>query len=532
MSEPFFRSLRHRTAAAEYPAELVGELLDHAPVAIAILEARELRFVLANPRYEQLVAQGALLQRPIAEVFPEAYAAGIGAMLDKARGGERVSLREYAADLSPHGSPTTWWNADYIPLHDRNGTVHAILVIGQEVTEQVRTRRRVEELAAEAQNALRQLNAVVETIDEALVIADLQGNLLRMNAAALQLHGVEDASAQPHVSAFPQHFHVTDLQGRVLRPRRWPLARALQGEEFRDVRLRVRRRDTGKEWIGSYSGSPVRDATGAAMLAVVTIRDVTAAEQAAAEREALLARLALADRRKDEFLAMLAHELRNPLAPIANAVHLLRTDPSGDNSARAIELIERQSRHLTRLVDDLLDTARIATGRIRLRRKRIELGSLAQHAADDVRPAFEAGSIDFWVELPREPLYIEADPTRITQVLHNLLNNAAKYTDAGGRVSLSVRQDGGQAAITVADSGVGLDAEQLGQIFDLFGQVDPGIDRSKGGLGLGLNLVKRLAQKHGGTATASSPGRGAGSEFVVRLPLRAASAALPDSSAD
>jgi signal transduction histidine kinase len=237
------------------------------------------------------------------------------------------------------------------------------------------------------------------------------------------------------------------------------------------------------------------------------------AERARAEQA-----LKEADRHKDEFLAMLAHELRNPLAPILNAVQLMRMKPIADPQLSwSREVIERQLTHLTRLVDDLLDVARITRGRINLSREPIELAVLIARAVETVQPLMQARSHEFTSEIPAGTLRINADPLRLTQAFGNVLGNAAKYTERGGRISLSVCQQGRDVEIRVRDTGIGIPAEALPRIFDLFTQVRS--DHSQSGLGIGLALVRRLLQMHGGTITAHSEGPGQGTEFLIRLPL-------------
>jgi signal transduction histidine kinase len=233
-----------------------------------------------------------------------------------------------------------------------------------------------------------------------------------------------------------------------------------------------------------------------------------------------------ADRRKDEFLAMLAHELRNPLAPIRNAVAILRqpTRETGD-AIWCVDVIERQCRHLTRLVDDLLDVSRVSRGKIKIQRSLLDLGKVIQQAVETSRPLLDARRHKLSIALPPEPLYVSGDLTRLAQVVANLLNNAAKYTDEAGDIQLAVDTEPGEhpmAAIRVRDNGRGLDAASLENLFELFFQVDGNLDRSDGGLGIGLSLVRTLVEMHGGKVEAKSGGRGKGSEFIVRLPCAAA----------
>ena len=233
-----------------------------------------------------------------------------------------------------------------------------------------------------------------------------------------------------------------------------------------------------------------------------------------------------ADAHKNRFLATLAHELRNPLAPIRNALAIL----SISDGARAPELgaiMERQLDHMVRLVDDLMEVSRIDRGMIELRRRRVELEAVIAVAVETSRPLIDAAGHELSIDLPAEPLVLDADPVRLAQVFSNLLNNAAKYTDPGGRITLRARREGGDAAITIEDTGVGIEPAELQRVFDMFSQGDPGGERTRSGLGIGLTLARNLVELHGGAVTASSPGRGHGSTFVVRLPLDGASAGVP-----
>ncbi len=224
------------------------------------------------------------------------------------------------------------------------------------------------------------------------------------------------------------------------------------------------------------------------------------------------------DRRKDEFLAMLAHELRNPLAPIRNASKVLRLNPDPEIQRQMGEVIDRQIGHMGRLLDDLLDVSRISRGRITLRREGVDLDEAVNRAVETVRPPADHLGPTLTVTPAAQPITLTADPTRFEQVLINLLTNALKYTDPGGEVRVSVEAAPGEAIVRVSDTGVGIAPEMLSRVFDLFAQADRSLDRSQGGLGIGLTLVRLLVELHGGTVSASSPGLGRGSEFVVRLP--------------
>lgn len=250
---------------------------------------------------------------------------------------------------------------------------------------------------------------------------------------------------------------------------------------------------------------------------------------AEAQLQELNVALSHADQRKDEFLATLAHELRNPLAPMRNVLEVLKLqagtatagtrEDDGPAQSGLLDVLERQLRHMTHLVDDLMEVSRITQGRMDLRCVPVDLGEIVQTAVADVRGMFETAAHALDVVLPPSPVTVHADPTRLAQIVMNLLTNAAKYTPRGGQISLRAWRDGEQAVIAVRDNGIGIPAESLESIFKMFSQLAPALERSQGGLGIGLALVHGLVALHGGSIAASSAGVGKGSEFVVRLPV-------------
>ena len=292
---------------------------------------------------------------------------------------------------------------------------------------------------------------------------------------------------------------------------------ALEGRADFEVEYRTVWPDATSHWVlvrgrGEYArdGSP-RRMTGLTL-------DLSERKRMEDKLRQQADRLKEADRRKDEFLAMLAHELRNPLAAIANAAQLARRTGSDEHREWSHGVIAGQIKHLSRMIDDLLDVSRITRGRIQLRKQRLLLAPLVEYSINTVRPFLEERNHRLTVEIDPEPLPIDADPTRIEQVLVNLLNNAAKYTEAGGDIRLTIGREGEEAVIKVLDTGVGIPPDLLPRLFDLFIQGDRSIARSEGGLGIGLTLVKSLVEMHGGTVVAQSDGIGKGSLFVVRLP--------------
>lgn len=256
--------------------------------------------------------------------------------------------------------------------------------------------------------------------------------------------------------------------------------------------------------------------------------DISARMQLSNELRQYAADLSESDRRKNEFLAMLAHELRNPLAPIRNALHVMRlSGVKGEAISSATEMIERQVSQMVRLVDDLLDVSRISRGKIELRQGRIELAAAVHNAVDASRSLVQGMEHNLTITMPAQPVYVQADPARLAQVVGNLLNNACKFTDKGGHISITVESAEMHAVIRVRDNGIGIAAEELPRIFDMFTQLDTSLERSISGLGIGLTLVKSLVEMHGGTVEVYSAGVGQGSEFVVRLPILIESEKLP-----
>lgn len=245
----------------------------------------------------------------------------------------------------------------------------------------------------------------------------------------------------------------------------------------------------------------------------VLFNDITARKRAELE-------LQEAARRKDEFLATLAHELRNPLAPIRNGLQILRiARDDAEVAEQALAMMERQVGQMVRLIDDLMDLSRVNRGQIELRKSRVELAAVVDQAVEASRPLIEERRHLFAIEIEGSPLVVDADTTRLAQVFSNLLNNAAKYTEPGGQIRFRVVRRGGEAVIAVSDNGMGIPPEMLQAVFEIFTQVDQSLEKTQGGLGIGLSLVKKLVEMHGGTVEARSAGRQRGSEFVVTVPL-------------
>lgn len=303
------------------------------------------------------------------------------------------------------------------------------------------------------------------------------------------------------------------------------------GEPWEDT-FPLRGVDGNYRWFLSRA-VPIRNDAGTLLRWFGTNTDVTEQRDTAEELRQVAAELSQADRRKDEFLATLAHELRNPLAPIRNSLELIRRAASDPKVVeRARQVMERQLAQMTRLVDDLLDVSRISSDKLALRSERIDLAAVLRSAVETSQPLLDAAGQQLAVSLPDEPVLLDADLTRLAQVFMNLLNNAAKFSERGGRIALSAARDGGEVVVRVVDNGVGIPAEHLGGIFEMFSQVNSSLERSQGGLGIGLTLVRRLVELHGGRVEARSGGIGTGSEFIVRLPVVQSAAAAPGAVAE
>ncbi|WP_253189729.1 MULTISPECIES: hybrid sensor histidine kinase/response regulator [Paraburkholderia] len=397
--------------------------------------------------------------------------------------------------------------------YDRQGEPATIYGLGIDITER-----------KEAQTVLLRQAAIFEHLSDAIVITDLRGNITDFNVGGERMLGyrTREILGQP-VSIF----HPPE---DALRIRREAFAALASEGTWRSELTFVRR--NGSRGVCETVVKPLANARGDIYGAVCVIRDITERRRAEQQLQRLNLELSKADRRKDEFLATLAHELRNPLAPMRNVLEILRLKEFADPQLSwSRDVFDRQLQHMTHLVDDLLEVSRITQGKLELRKQRLELARAMQSAMEAARPSVQASSHHLSVTLPREPLYLDADPTRLSQMILNLLNNAAKYTPAGGNISLAAEREGDEAVIIVRDSGIGIPREHLDSVFEMFSQLAPALDRSQGGLGIGLALVRGLAELHGGSVAAFSGGPGTGSEFVIRLPVSQTAAAPADDAA-
>lgn len=349
------------------------------------------------------------------------------------------------------------------------------------------------------------LAAIVASSDDAIISKRLDGHIVSWNQAAERLfgHTAEEAVGK-HVSLIIPEDRLDEETMIINRLRK--------GERIEHYET-VRKTKDGRLVEISLTISPIRDAANNIVGASKVARDIT-------QRRVVEQQLRDADRRKDEFLATLAHELRNPLAPIRNSLHILRVTAISDPAVERVrDIMERQVNHMVRLVDDLLEISRITRGKIELRRERVELAAIIGSAVETSKPLMDTAGQELIIAIPPEPLTLDGDPVRLAQVFSNLLNNASKYSDSGEKIWLTARREGKTAVVSVRDNGIGIPADMLPRVFDMFTQGQDSLPRAQGGLGIGLTLVRSLVQLHGGTVDALSAGEGKGSEFVVRLDM-------------
>jgi PAS domain S-box-containing protein len=441
-------------------------------------------------------AEADILGRDAAVLFtPEDRAAGVPELeMGKAREAGRAEDERW--HVRKDGSR---FFASGVLTLIRDGELRGYTKVARDIT----ARKLAEE--AMARDAL-----LLAGVRDSVIVTDLDGVVTYGNEGATRLFGwtAQEMIGRPVTARIPE----------AERAKTSALIRALAGGEEFAGEWHDYRKDGTRVWIDARV-SRFTDAAGRPVGILGLAHDISDRKRA---EEALRE----ADRRKDEFLAMLGHELRNPLAPVRSALEVLRLRKVQDPKVeRAHATIDRQVTHLTRLVDDLLDVSRITRGLIELHREPVDLATVVSHAVEMVAGAVQARGHELMVSLPTRPVRLEADATRLTQVVFNLLNNAAKYTEPGGRIWLTAEREGSEVVVRVRDTGVGIAPELLPRVFDLFTQGERTLDRSQGGLGLGLTLVRSLVEMHGGRVEAHSAGPGKGSEFVARLPALPAAAA-------
>ncbi len=384
------------------------------------------------------------------------------------------------------------------PIRNASGEITGCVLVFRDISE----RRRGQQALAASE---RRYRAIGESIDYGVWICDAEGKNTYTSESFLRLVGL----SQNECSTFGWGavLHPDDANATIAA---WKKCVAEKGRWDREHRFK----GVDGQWHSVLArGVPVLDEKGRVTSWVGINLDISRLKQVESE-------LRDADRRKDEFLATLAHELRNPLAPLVNSLEILKMPGlTAEITTRTREMMERQVHHLVRLVDDLMDVSRVMRGKIELRLEQVELAKLVARAVETAQPMIDAQHHQLDISLPAMPLLLNVDPVRLAQVISNLLMNAGKYTEPKGRIWLTAREENGQAVMSVRDNGIGIASDILGNIFDLFVQADSSSTKSQGGLGIGLTLVRNLVEMHDGTVEAHSDGCGLGSEFIVRLPL-------------
>jgi signal transduction histidine kinase/CheY-like chemotaxis protein len=448
----------------------------------------------------------AAMGRPFAEIWSEIWH-DVGPLAERALGGEATYMENLPLRMHRHGyDEDTWFTFSYSPVRDDSGAIAGVYCACVETTEKVLAERYRNEENQRLVELFEQAPGIIAVLRGPEHVFELTNKSYRQLMGGRKLIGLNARQAVPEVEG--QGFF--ELLDEVYTSGKPFIGRASP------IRLRHGHGAPLEERFIDFIYQPIRDATGAVAGIFVEGSDVTDRKQVEDELRA-------ANRQKDQFLAMLAHELRNPLAPITTAAQLLkqgRLDAKG--AQHASEIIARQAEHMTELVNDLLDVSRVTRGLITLEQEELDFNGVVASAVEQVRPLVEAKRHSLTLQLSGEPVHVLGDRTRLVQVVSNILNNAAKYTPAGGRITLAVTARDAQVEVSVRDNGLGIEPDVLPYIFDLFTQAERTPDRSQGGLGIGLALVKSLVTLHGGSVEAhsdtasDSPQRG--SEFVVRLP--------------
>lgn len=511
-SETTEQVLSRQKAAQEQ--DHLQQLFMQMPGMVGVVRGPEHVFEIANHALRALYGHRPLVGRTVSEALPELAGQGFSELLDRvfetgvAHEGKATPALLPSAD--GQGLERRYFDFTYQPIVDAAGAVTGIFSQGLDVTEATLATLKLQESEA-------WFRLMADAVPQIIWITDREGRNEFFNRQWAEYTGAEQFAVVTAGEVANQFLHPDDVAVTMAR-----FEESIRSKTAFSVEHRIRRKDGVYRWFLVRAEPQVDPANGEVVRWFGSSTDISALKDAEAA-------LQLADRRKDEFLATLSHELRNPLAPIMTALTILRSPKVTDDvRRRMLDMMDRQARHLVHVVNDLLEVSRITRGKIELKFERIDLRSAAQACLDAAAGAIQEAQHKVALRVPGHAVWVHADAARIKQVIDNLLNNAIKYTPQGGSIELEVSLQGeGAACIEVRDDGAGIPPDMLESVFDLFAQVDHTVGRARGGLGIGLALVKQLVHLHGGNVGARSAGIGAGATFTVCLPLAVAAAAGP-----
>lgn len=489
----------HASPLTDPREAVLDTLMRRAPMGFALLD-RELRFVLINDKLAQMngFPAEAHIGKHLSEIVPSLAAAAAEVTDRIRRTGKPVLNHEFTGETAAAKGEQRCWSESWYPVHNAQDELMGFSAIVEDITERKRA-----EAAVEAARERRRRALSIETVGR--LVFSLRGGILESNAAFERMSGysIDELRALEHWHALtpPEYAGVTARAAQEL---------AAFGKTAAYEKEMIRK--DGSRWWGLFAPTRVAG-EGLDSECVEFIIDISHTKEIEQE-------LREAHRRKDEFLATLAHELRNPMAPLKSGLHVVRLSSEVDSPVyRVAEMMDRQLSHLVRLVDDLLDISRISAGKVNLRNTRVDLREALARSIEASQALIDVHHHKLHLDDSMEPLFVHGDFDRLTQVFSNLLSNAAKYTDDGGHIKLRIRREGSEAVVQVSDTGIGIPADELTHVFDLFSQIRAHQGRSTDGLGIGLALVKQLVDIHGGQVKAESAGSGKGATFTVCLPL-------------
>lgn len=487
----------------------LAEVFQRAPSFLAVMRGPDHVFEMANDRYFELIGKREILGKPVREGLPEIEGQGFFELLDQVyQTGEPFAATDMSVLLerrAGHQPEELFLEFIYQPLKDPDGTVTGILAQGIDLTDRKHAQRNLAAVTAESERQRRLYETIHSATPDFVYVFSLDYRVLYANDSLLTMWGLSSESVigKTFLEIGYPDWHAAMHEREI--------------DEVRTTKKPIRGEAPfngphGRR-IYDYIFVPVFGADGEVEAVAGTTRDVT-------ERKEMEDILRETDRNKDEFIALLAHELRNPLAPLRSGLQVMRLAESNPAAmAEARDIMDRQLEHMVRLIDDLLDISRLSQGKMELRRSAVTLDEVIRSAIETADSAIKAAGHELTVDLPPESIPLNADLTRLAQVFSNLLTNSAKYTEPGGQIWVTASRVGEEVEISVRDTGVGILPNDLSRVFKMFSQVDGHMERSNGGLGIGLALVKGLVEKHDGSVYAMSEGEGKGSTFTVRLPI-------------